>query len=129
MSIENTGKVMFGSYSVGARTAGAGKEGIKDEMPKATGESEVKGLEIDPEAVFDTLNVQGEYNRANIVRTEKKEINPSDYLSDERIADIEAMMDEFDNGVKVMAESIKAEFPSLSDDTAYALAANIYAAG
>ena len=128
MSIENTGKVMFGEYSIGAKSSGAKKDDLKNETPKTVLNAEVKGTDVSPEKVLNTLDIQGAYNRAQVFRSEKKEVNPSDYLSDERIADIEAMMDKFDNGVNSMAESIRAEFPGLSDESAYALAAKIYAA-
>jgi hypothetical protein len=128
MSIENTGKVTFGNFSIGSKTAGAKKDGVKDDASEAKVSSEVKNANINPEAVLDTLDIQGAYNRAQVVKTEKKEVNPADYLSEERISDIEAMMDKFENGVQFMADNIKAEFPSLSDDSAYALAAKMFAA-
>ena len=128
MSIENTGKVLFGNFTIGAKASGAKKEGIKDNASEAKVSSEAKNANINPESVLDTLDIQGAYNRAQVVKTEKKEVNPADYLSEERISDIEAMMDKFENGVQFMADNIKAEFPSLSDDSAYALAAKMFAA-
>ena len=58
----------------------------------------------------------------------RKEVNPNDYLSEERISDIEAMMAEFDNGVNAVANTIEAEFPGMfAQAQKNALAARVFA--
>ena len=129
MSIESTGIVKFGDYSIGAKSSGTKDSKLKDENAKPLTSEEAQTANVNPEKVLDTLNVQGTYNRAQIVKADKKEVNPADYLSEERITDIEAMMGKFDDGVGAIAGKIKAEFPMLSDKSAYALAARLFAAG
>lgn len=120
-------QVKFGSYSIGNSKAGA-KEGRKEtqeaQQAQTTNES-VKQISADK--VYEALNFQGLQNLAQI-NVAKKEVNPEQYLTEDRIKDIEAMMGNFENGVNEVANTIDAEFPGLfKDDTKYALAAQIFA--
>ena len=83
---------------------------------------------FDAENYFNALGMVGAQNMAFISKTDKIP-NPSDYLSEERISNIEAMMAEFDMGVDEIANTIEAEFPGMfAADQKNALAANIFAA-
>ena len=130
MSIESTGIVKFGDYSIGANSAGAKESKLKDENAKPLISEGTQTANVDPEKVFDSLNMQGVYNIAQVVKSDKNEIvDPTKFLSEDRINDIEAMMGKFDDGVGAIADKIKAEFPTLSDKSAYALAARLFAVG
>ena len=120
-------KVVFGNFSVGARQSEAKKsEKREEESAKANVGSEAKNF--DAEAVFDALNIAGLQNKAQIAHTEKKEVNPSDYLTEDRISDIEAMMGKFEDGVGKIADAIEAELPGFfAADAKNALAAKIFA--
>ena len=74
------------------------------------------------------MNIAGLQNKAQIAHPEKKEVNPSDYLTEDRISDIEAMMGKFEDGVGKIADAIEAELPGFfAQDTKNALAAKIFA--
>ena len=124
MEINSVG---FGNFSIGAKSANAQKNDEKQEAPKASVSGEQKS--IDSEALFNAMNIAGLQNKVQISQTGRKEINPSDYLDENRIADIEAMMGEFENGVDARADILENEFPGFfADDTKYALAARMFAA-
>ncbi len=119
-------KVVFGDFSIGARKNEAKKSETQEEPSKASVAGEAKS--VDAEAVLDALNIAGLQNKAQIARAEKKEIDPSEFLSEERIADIEAMMGKFEDGVDKIANAIEAELPGFfAADAKNALAAKIFA--
>ena len=123
-------QVRFGSYSIGNPKSGTRK---KEEMPKENlaqeaNEGGVKKSNADD--FFAAMNIAGLQNKANIKLPEQKEINPADYLSDDRISDIEAMMGDFEAGVGQVADVIEVEFPNVfTQAQKQALAANIFAQG
>ena len=119
-------KVVFGNFSIGAQKGEAKKSEEREETNKASVGSEAKN--IDSEALFDALNIAGLQNKAQIAHPEKKEVNPSDYLTEDRISDIEAMMGKFEDGVGKIADAIEAELPGFfAADAKNALAAKIFA--
>lgn len=80
----------------------------------------------DPDKVMEALSFIGAQNYINVAG--KMPVDPADYLSEERIGDIEDSIKLFEEGTDVYAEAIKAEFGDLfSEDTVYALAANAFA--
>ena len=121
-------QVRFGNYSIGNPQVGAKKSEAKTQenvQPEVQKEG-VKN-EVNAENILSALNIAGTQNLAQINFAAKKEINPADYLSPERIADIEAMMAGFENGVNAVADVIEAEIPGLSEANKNALAAGVYA--
>ena len=83
---------------------------------------------VSPEDVLSAMQNLGAYNFINVNKTEAQTIDPTKYLSEERIAEIEAMMAEFDSGVEEVAAIIGKELPEdVSQATKNALAASIYA--
>lgn len=120
-------KVAFGNFSIGAKANNAQKQEVKEEAQKA--QAGVGGQQsVNAESVFSALNIAGMQNLSQINRSERKEINPADYLSADRIADIEAMMGKFDDGVSKVADTIEQELPGFfAADAKNALAAKIFA--
>ena len=123
-------QVRFGSYSIGNSGIGAKKsEGKAKQEAPIEAKSEGVKKEVSAEEMFNAMNIAGLQNKAQININSRAEINPMDYLSEDRIKDIEAMMGKFENGVNQVADVIEAEFPNaLSQQDKLALAANIYAA-
>ena len=121
-------KVVFGNFSVGARNARPQKNDEENKQVQENAQSTSKN--VDAEEVLSALNFAGIQNKFQFVGPEKKEINPADYLTEDRIADIEAMMGKFEDGVSVAADAIENEFPGFfKADVRNALAAKIYAEG
>ena len=120
-------QVRFGGFSIGANKGNAKSEDTKKEETKASVGGEVR-KDVEPDVFFETLDNLAVQGQLQVSQTGKKEINPADYLSQDRIADIEAMMGEFENGVDTVANTIESEFPGFfSAETKNALAAGIFA--
>ena len=123
-------QVKFGNYSIGTKGSRTKKneEQVVDNTAKsAQAQQSAKNYDID--AMFNAMNIAGMQNFAYISKAGAKEVNPSDYLSEERVSDIEAMMAEFESGVDNIANVLEAEFPgAFSQEQKNALAASIYAA-
>lgn len=123
-------QVRFGNYSIGNSGVGARKSEGKEKqevLPEAKNEGVKR--EVSADEMFSAMNIAGLQNKAQININSRAEINPMDYLSEDRIKDIEAMMGKFESGVNQVADVIEAEFPNaLSQQDKLALAANIYAA-
>ncbi len=119
-------QVRFGNYSIGNPAAKQTKHGSKSEndVPQVRGENKT---ELNPDEMFSAMNIAGLHNKAQINFVSEKEINPADFLSEERIADIEAMMERFDSGVNSVAEIVGNELPGISEQNKNALAAEIFA--
>ena len=122
-------QVRFGSYSIGNPQNGSLRGKNKD-----AGETQQKqnlqpqAQTLSAEEMFNALSIMGAQNKASINKVDAVAINPSDYLSDARMGEIEAMMAEFENGVNEVAEVIEQEFPGLfAADKKNALAAAIFA--
>ena len=123
-------QVKFGNYSIGTSQSGAKKNENREanDTQQNVNQQAFQANNFDVEAMFSAMNIAGLQNKAQINKAETKAVNPSDYLSEDRISDIEAMMAEFDSGVNEIANTIEAEFPGVfADDKKYALAANIFA--
>lgn len=120
-------QVKFGSYAINSSVLGNKKDLKKETANKETTTQSNQNVEqFNPDGVLSALNAQGLQNMAQI-SVAKKEINPKDYLSDERIADIEAMMGKFNDGVEQTANIVGNELPFVSEDMKYALAAQVFA--
>lgn len=122
-------QVRFGNYTVGNPQVGAKKSDAKQsENAQAQASKENVNVSYNPSDVLNAMDIAGLAGKAQINFAPKAEINPADYLSDERIADIEAMMAGFENGVNAALDVIDEEFPGLFDDAQkYALAAQAVA--
>ncbi|MBR2068211.1 MAG: hypothetical protein IJ877_00480 [Candidatus Gastranaerophilales bacterium] len=119
-------KVVFGNFGLNAQKNNAEKSEAKEEAVKLNVGSEVKN--VDAEAVFNAMNIAGAQNLAFVKPAEKKEIDPAEYLSAGRIADIEAMMGEFEDGVGIYVDALDEELPGFfAADAKYALAAEMFA--
>ena len=124
-------QVKFGSYSIGTSFSGAQKKENKEASETQVGvnqQNQAKQMDVD--GMFNAMNIAGLQNKAQINRAEAKSVNPSDYLSEERISEIEAMMAGFDSGVNAVANTIEQEFPGVfADSQKFALAAQVFAKG
>ncbi len=80
----------------------------------------------DPSKVLDALSFMGAQNLVNV--SGKSPVNPADFLSSDRISDIESSMIDFEDGTEEYAQAIKSEFGNMfSEETIYALAAEAFA--
>ena len=124
-------QVKFGSYSIGTSFNGTQKKESKEAGETQVGVNQQnQAKQIDVDGMFNAMNIAGLQNKAQINRAETKTVNPSDYLSEDRIKDIEAMMAGFDSGVNTVANTIEQEFPGVfADSQKFALAAQIFAKG
>lgn len=96
----------------------------EDATKEAVVKSETKSVSADK--VLDAMSFLGAQNLANV--NGKMPVNPTDFLSGDRIKSIEDSMAEFEKGVEKYQQAIKAEFGSIfSDDTVLSLAANAFA--
>ncbi len=120
MAIDGVNQAIFGnSYSIGNSSAKQSKNSAASEESKA---SEAKSAQqnYNPEDVLNAMNITGLQNKIHVNSTSKE-------LDADRVASIEAMMEEFDNGVNEVSEFIAGEFPGLSEADRNALAAAVFA--
>ena len=119
-------QVRFGNYTIGNSTP----KKPKKEQQKAEEKTATKANEsvksADGEEVLNAMNIAGIQNKPQINLISRKEVEPSKFLSDDRISDIEAMMIEFESGVNDIANAIGHEFPDMSNANKNALAARIF---
>ena len=118
------------AYSLGAaqKQASVSRETVesKQDDQKQTAQYEQK----DAQSVLNSLDLLGKQNLVNVTQT----IDPTKYLSPERIADIEASMNTFELGVEEQAELLNSEFGHLapfagmSESDKMAMAAQSWAA-
>lgn len=121
-------QVRFGNYTIGNPNAGTKKSSAKQEKETTQTPVQEQNKTLNSNEVFDAMNLVGIQNKQQINFAPKKEINPLDYLSQDRINDIEAMMGNFDNGVNNIASTIEQEFPQMfSEAQKNSLAASIFA--
>ncbi len=120
-------QVRFGNYSIGNSGARQAREEKADES-KAEELRKESISTFNPDKMLDAMETQGLQNLAQVNLVSKKEVNPAEFLSEDRIADIEAMMGEFEIGVNKIADVLEEEFPMLSPDNRLAFAAHIFAA-
>jgi len=120
-------QVKFGSYSIGNSQTNSKQEKAKpNEVKDVVETGNLKQVSADE--IFSAMDLQGIQNKAQVNLAQKREVNPNDYLTQDRIDDIEAMMGNFENGVLDAADTIDAEFPGLFKDAdRLALAAQVFA--
>jgi len=121
------GQVKFGNYTIGNPNQRANQG---NQEPKEKEEPQVQSAEIksvNREDLLNAMNMVGFQNMSQISSNNSSEVNPQEFLDEGRIADIEAMMMEFENGVSQIADAIAEEFPELSEEARSALAARIFA--
>ena len=120
-------QVRFGNYTVG--NSGAKKQ-KKEQKPEEELQMQPSGenlKSVNRDDLLNAMNLVGLQNKPQINSAGLKEVNPADFLSGERVSDIEAMMAEFEAGVSAAAKVIGEEFPELSEANVNALAARIFA--
>ena len=121
-------QIRLNNFTIGSKSSSTRKneEGKTEEKVGKETNAQVSASKADD--FFSALNIAGIQNKAQINMVSRKEVNPSDYLSNDRISDIEAMMAEFDNGVNAVANAIEAEFPGMfAPVQKNALAARVFA--
>ena len=120
-------QVRFGNYTIGnpPQRQPRGEEKPAEESQAAVPQAESKSVNRDD--LLDAMNMAGLHNMPQITSVGAKEVNPAEFLDEGRIADIEAMMAEFETGVDEVADAIGEEFPELSEANRSALAAMIFA--
>ncbi len=121
-------QVKFGNYAIGNGNSGAKKrEGNEEETAQVIEAAQTQKT-VDANSVFEAMAAQGMQNKAQINFASKKELDPVAFLGEERVADIEAMMARFEDGVKNVSSTIEGEFPgAFTEADKNALAAHIYA--
>ena len=121
--------VRFGNYSIGNPQQGSQKKANEGQVGQESAQPQNQTQStFDPSDVLSAMGNMGAYNLISINKAEAQSVNPADYLSEERMSDIEAMMAEFEAGVDTIATSIEEEFPGVfAQDYKNALAAQIYA--
>ena len=122
-------QVKFGNYTIGNNGARQAKQESKPEEKFAPEAGKGQQQQLNPEDMYSAMSIAGLQNKAQINFNGKKEIDPANFLSEERIADIEAMMEGFENGVSAIAEVVGEELPNISEANKNALAARIFAQG
>ena len=120
-------QVRFSNFSIGNSSARQAKEEKADEN-KAEELRKESISTFNPEKMLDAMETQGLQNLAQVNMVSKKEVNHAEFLTEDRIADIEAMMGDFEAGVGKIADVLEDEFPMLSPDNRLAFAAHIFAA-
>lgn len=121
-------QVRFGNYTIG----NSGAKNAKKQPQQSNEEivmlsSDKKAETLSGEKVLDAMNAMGIQNRPQINTVGNKEVNPSEFLSEERMEEIEAMMKGFENGVNQVKDVLSKEFPQISESNKNALAARIFA--
>ena len=128
--LEPTNRIGLGSQSIGnqaSATAQKGKQEANETQQNTTAQAQ-NAQDFDEKNFFNALNFVSQQNMVQINRPQTMAVEPTNYLSEERISDIEAMMAEFDSGVSNIANTIEAEFPEVFDEASKnALAARIFA--
>ena len=104
------------------------KQSQKPQDKEEVKEQGFKNTQLSGDEVLNAMNLKGLMNKAQMG---VNSINPRDYLSEERIKDIEDSMLIFDKGVEEHAEMIREEFgkmpnPPLSEAGIYELAARAF---
>jgi len=119
-------RIIFGDFSLGAKQFEAQKRNDEEKDLKPSADKPENSSNAG--AFSNALDIAGVQNKIQVKQIERKEVNPSEFLDENRIADIEAMMGKFEDGVNVVANAIESEFPGFfASDAKNALAAKIYA--
>ena len=130
MAMEPINNVRIGNSQTGsthARNAKTSEEQVNQNLAQNL-EQQTKST-YNPDSILTAMGYEGAYNMMQINKSNSlNNVNPSDYLSEERISDIEAMMAEFETGVNNTANVIEGEFPGMfTEEQKNALAAQIFA--
>lgn len=137
-------QVKFGSYSIGTSFNGTQKKESKEAGETQVGvnqQNQTKQMDVD--GMFDAMNIQGEFYKSQINKTEPKLLSSTnlswdeavalatDKLGAQRASEIDAVMiNEYEPGVNEVANTIEAEFPGVfADSQKFALAAQTFAKG
>ncbi len=126
---QEVNNVRFGNYSIGNSQSGKpkAKEGEVNQGSTSVAQEQTQS-KFNPDGVMNALGAMGAYNLISINKADTQAINPSDYLDEGRISDIEAMMAEFEAGVNEYAVVLEEEFSgALTQPQINALAAQMYA--
>ena len=97
-----------------------GKDEVKKEEQQQVAQAQVEHK--DPKKVLDAMELAGSQNK---VIAGLNNIDPTKYLSPERIKDIQKSMGDFEKGVKVNADAINQEFSGLPESYVLELAAQM----
>lgn len=130
MAMDPVSNVMIGNYTIGNPQGGATNRNEADASNAQTQNQQTQlAQSTNGEAFAVESKSSDAFGRMLLNFNKTQTINPSDYLSQDRINDIEAAMAEFESGVDEIANTIEAEFPEMfATDQKNALAAEIYAA-
>ncbi|MBE7705911.1 MAG: hypothetical protein E7Z91_01510 [Cyanobacteria bacterium SIG30] len=109
MSMNDVSKI---SFSVLNNTKLPQKDVEEKEAKKETLESKAQTAHKDPDSILDALAMSGSQNKLMLGLNS---INPADYLTPERIKDIETSMGIFEAGVQKNLNAINAEFKAIPE--------------
>lgn len=130
MAMDPVNNVRIGNSSIGNSYSKNAKP-KKDELTDATQtQQQQTKSSYNPDNVLAAMGLEGAYNMMNINKSNSLDnVDPTKYLSEERISDIEAGMAEFETGVNEALLVLENEFPGMfTEEQKYALAAQIFAA-
>lgn len=104
------------------------KEEAKKEQPEekqTLSTHQGSAFSVSPDKMLDAMSLLG---AQNITSINKAQVNPTDFLTDEQIASIEASMKQFEKGTEKYVGLVKEEFGNiLGEKAVYALAAETFA--
>ena len=128
MAMDPVNNVRIGGYSIGNNPGASAKNNEKPEENLNANAGAINNkTDFDVDNMFSAMNISAMQNMLNINKAETKNVDPTKFLSEERISDIEAMMAEFEAGVSEAANMIEAEFPGMfSDEQKNALGAQVF---
>ena len=105
-------QVRFGNYTIGNSNTRNPK---KEQQPEEEVQNQSSGQEfksVNRDDLLNAMDMVALQNKPNINSKGVSDIDPSEFLSEERTTDIEAMMAEFEAGVNSIADAIGKEFDS-----------------
>ncbi len=107
-------QVRFGNYTIGGgfQTGNKRSESKEEKASKNQVLNQNQNKTQNPDTMLNAMNLAGIQNKAQITLTHNNQVNPTDYLDESRINDIEAMMAEFEAGVSQAATIIENDFPN-----------------
>ena len=120
-------QVRFGNYTIGNSTPKNKKGEKKPEQEAQPQIQQSQANSTNREDVLNAMDMIALQNKPQVNSTGVNSVDPTEFLNEERIADIEAMMAEFEAGVNAAAQVIGEEFPELSEANKNALAARFFA--
>lgn len=130
MAMDPVNNVRIGNSSIGNAYSKNSKSKKDELIDTAQNQQQQTKSSYNPDDVLAAMGLEGSYNMMNINKTNSKgSVDPTKYLSEERISDIEAGMAEFESGVNEALLVLENEFPGMfTEEQKYALAAQIFAA-